>query len=236
MTPPAPLLVAAAVPAELARLEGELDQARATRLAGLPLTLGRLGGRGLALLVTGVGPVEAAAALGAALPCLRPRGLVVVGSGGAFPGSGLAKGDLALAASETWAQLGREPETSGGPAEPLPFQPQRIETDAELLAAVSGAAAHLGLPLAAGPFVTTATVTTRPATAAQVRAALAALVENMEGYAAARAARIHGVPFVELRGVSNAVGEADRARWDLPRAQTRVQEAFRRLLEEDAWP
>jgi futalosine hydrolase len=32
------------------------------------------------------------------------------------------------------------------------------------------------------------------------------------------AARAHGVPFLELRGISNLVGVRDRAGWNLPAA------------------
>ena len=41
------------------------------------------------------------------------------------------------------------------------------------------------------------------------------LVEAMEGFGVLRAAARAGVPAVEVRAISNAIGEADRRRWDL---------------------
>jgi nucleoside phosphorylase len=40
----------------------------------------------------------------------------------------------------------------------------------------------------------------------------------MEGFGVLRAARLAGVPAVELRVIANAVEEDDRDRWDLPAA------------------
>jgi hypothetical protein len=61
-------------------------------------------------------------------------------------------------------------------------------------------------------------------TSARVGGSSGCEVEAMEGYAVLRAAALAGVPAVEVRVVSNAVGERDRARW-------RVEEAKRLLAE-----
>ena len=37
----------------------------------------------------------------------------------------------------------------------------------------------------------------------------------MEGFGVLRAAALAGVPAVEVRAISNEIGEDDRARWDL---------------------
>jgi futalosine hydrolase len=41
------------------------------------------------------------------------------------------------------------------------------------------------------------------------------LVEAMEGFGVLRAAADAGVPAVEVRAISNAIGEPDRERWDV---------------------
>ena len=46
----------------------------------------------------------------------------------------------------------------------------------------------------------------------------APLVEAMEGFGVLRAAELAGVPAVEVRVISNEIGEADRARWEIRRA------------------
>ena len=71
-----------------------------------------------------------------------------------------------------------------------------------------------GLPQAVGNTV--------PALAAQYRSREAD-VETMEGAAFFEACLAAGVPFAEIRAVSNAVGEEDRSRWDIPLALKNLQ-------------
>ena len=48
------------------------------------------------------------------------------------------------------------------------------------------------------------------------------LVESMEGAAAAHVCALYGVPFLEVRGISNLVGDRDRAAWDVEGAAARA--------------
>ena len=61
----------------------------------------------------------------------------------------------------------------------------------------------------------------------------AAVCENMEGAAAAHVCALYGVPFLELRAMSNRVEKRDREQWDLVGAVARAQEAAARLLESE---
>ena len=84
------------------------------------------------------------------------------------------------------------------------------------------AATAMGLALpaqaVAGAGLTVAGVTASPAREAALRAAYAPLTEAMEGFGAALAAATAGLPFVELRSVSNRVGARPPDGWDLPGA------------------
>jgi nucleoside phosphorylase len=55
-------------------------------------------------------------------------------------------------------------------------------------------------------------------------------VEAMEGFAVLRAAALAGVPALEVRAVSNEIGEPDRARWRLTEALEALDGALVRLL------
>jgi futalosine hydrolase len=57
------------------------------------------------------------------------------------------------------------------------------------------------------------------------------LCENMEGAAVAQVAALYNVPWIEVRGISNIVGDRDRASWDIPRAARAAQEAVLRILK-----
>lgn len=76
------------------------------------------------------------------------------------------------------------------------------------------------LPLASGNTV--------PALDARYRSAPAD-VETMEGAAFFEACLAAGVPFAEIRAVSNAVGEEDRSRWDIPLALRNLTAFFQTL-------
>jgi futalosine hydrolase len=54
-------------------------------------------------------------------------------------------------------------------------------------------------------------------------------VEAMEGFGVLRAAALAGVPAVELRAISNAVGEADRTKWRFDDAFALLGDAVARI-------
>ena len=48
---------------------------------------------------------------------------------------------------------------------------------------------------------------------------------------AARFAATHGIPWIEVRGVSNIVEDRDLKKWDIPRAAQAAQQAVQQILE-----
>ena len=54
-------------------------------------------------------------------------------------------------------------------------------------------------------------------------------VEAMEGFGVLRACELAGVPAVELRAISNAVGEPDRTKWRFDDAFAALADALERL-------
>jgi len=160
---------------------------------------------GAETLCCGVGPVEAAARTAAALGPLRPSALLHVGIAG---GRGLEPPTLVLGSESVYTDL-------LDPANLIP-RVQRVEPDAALLAAAREALpGALVLPIA---------------TSARVDLGTGCDVEAMEGFGVLRAAALAGVPAVELRAVSNAPGERDRARWRIAEALAALDDAVPRLV------
>ena len=166
-------------------------------------------------LVCGVGPVEAAAATARALAG-EPVGAVLhVGVAG---GRGVAVGSLVVGSASVYDDLSaRWPVV------------ERVVPDADLveaaLAALPGAALL--------PVQTSARVG-----APYDGAAAEPVVEGMEGFGVLRAASLAGVRGVEVRAISNELGEEDRARWavedalaTLGRALPPLLDAIRRVVE-----
>jgi futalosine hydrolase len=173
------------------------------------------------ILAVGVGPVEAAIGTARALATDRFTHVVNAGIGGVFRGFGHV-GDAFAIGNETLADFGLE----GGGAMTLPggaTLQERADADAALLSV----AGTLALPIAAG--LTVAQVTTTDATAARLQRRYDVAVESMEGFSVLRAAADAGIPAVEVRGISNYVGDRDHSAWDFDagaRATARVLAAI----------
>lgn len=159
----------------------------------------------IAILACGVGPVEAAIAVARELERTRYRYVLSVGIGGAYEDVARV-GEGRLIASECLAELGLE----GGAPLALPGGARTIErarADSAALERCRGIA-----PFASGLTVTT--VTTTAATGERLRKRYGTEVESMEGFAVLRAAEVAGIPALEIRGISNYVGERSASRWN----------------------
>jgi futalosine hydrolase len=52
----------------------------------------------------------------------------------------------------------------------------------------------------------------------------------MEGFGVLRACELAGIPGIELRAVSNEIGEGDRARWQIARGIDTLRDAIPALI------
>ena len=156
-------------------------------------------------LCCGIGPVEAALATTAALAARRPDALLHVGIAGA---SWIEPPGLVLGSESVYCDL-------LDPASKID-RVSRALPDQSLLAAAQAALpdAHV-LPIA---------------TSARVGGGSGHDVEAMEGFGVLRAAALAGVPAIELRAISNAPGEPDRARWRIAEALAALDDAVPRLV------
>jgi futalosine hydrolase len=144
----------------------------------------------------GVGPVEAAAATARALAAGPPvAALLHVGLAGA---AGLPVGSLVVGTESVYDDIAAEwPVVDRAlPDARLVEAALAVLPDAHSLPIHTSA--RVGLP--------------RDAEAHDP------LVEAMEGFGVLRAAAEAGVPAVEVRAISNALGEQDRTRWRVPAA------------------
>jgi futalosine hydrolase len=163
------------------------------------------GAAGAATLACGIGPVEAAAASARALAGLRrPAALLHVGIAG---GRGIPVPQLVIGSEAVY-----EDALAGG------LVPERERPDPRLVDAARRALPEARL-LPIG-------------TSARVGGTSSCEVEAMEGFAVLRAARLAGVPAIEVRAVSNEIDEPDRTRWRFDDALVALDAALPRLLSE----
>jgi nucleoside phosphorylase len=156
-------------------------------------------------LVCGIGPVEAALATARALAERRPDRLLHVGLAGART---LPPPTLVVGSESVYCDILDE--------RSLIPRVERLAPDPEVVEVVRRALPEARmLPIG---------------TSASVGGGTTCDVEAMEGFGVLRAAALAGVPAVELRAVSNLVGEADRSRWRFEDAFAVLAEAVPRVL------
>ncbi len=159
-------------------------------------------------LCCGVGPVDAAARTAAALAADRPLAVLHVGIAGARRASGLEPPAIVIGLASLYCDLGV----------PEQWAPRRLSAPEDLIAAAARA-----LPGAHARVI---------GTSGRVGATAECEVEAMEGFAVLRAAALAGVPALEVRVISNAIEELDRAKWRFDDAFAAVRSMTPALVQE----
>ena len=197
---------------------------------------------GASVVVTGIGAVNTAHALTAYLGSHPAPSLVIqTGVAGAYVPADVPVGSVLLADTEIYGDLGvltpqgwRPMEEIGIPlveaslSHPACFN--YFPLDARLVERAEAAAGNL--VERTGKFLTVSQVTGVRAVGDVLYQRFGALCESMEGAAAAHVCALHGVPFLEVRGVSNLVEDSDRSKWRLVEAANAAQTVVAKLLED----
>lgn len=178
----------------------------------------------------GVGKARAACQLTAALVGAQHRVECVVNFGvaGAFAGHGLDVGDVCFVVEECWADEGIELPDGFNDLAALGLE----NRDASRWSADVEWTNRLSAVLGAPPRVRGTTVSTCSGTdslAARYAKRTNAAVETMEGAAVAQACERAGLPWVQVRAISNRTGNRSAGGWDFPRAVKSLHDAVRRM-------
>jgi futalosine hydrolase len=236
----------AAVPEETNLIRAALQDFAQESVNGIDLISGTISGRKITLARSGIGKAAAAATAVSLLSSCRPEALLLFGCGGAYLGTDLALGDLALASGEIFGDE--------GVATPTGFQdlaetrlamrrtPEKFYNnwpiDNELhdwaQPLLQAHAEDNKIKLRSGPFVTVSTCTGSTVVATEIAQRTGGICENMEGAAVALACLQLSTPLLEVRGISNLVEDRDTSRWDLPAGMAAAQHAILELLK--SWP
>ena len=187
----------------------------------------KVSGVQLQIIISGVGPVASALATQAALSASRFDLAISAGIGGAFAGSGLKVGEVAVSSEIVQADLG-----AWDGEQFLPLSELNLEVAAGNAGRFECWPGILNLDLPHGPFVTVSSVTGSVAGANELlRRVPGALVEGMEGAGVAHAALLADIPVAEVRGISNVVGPRDRSAWRIGEALAALDVGLKAVLE-----
>jgi futalosine hydrolase len=172
--------------------------------------------------VVGVGPARAAAGTALRLAQAQAAGapyqaVICAGIAGGLPGRA-AIGEVVVATESVAADLGAETPDGFLSIDELGFGTGTLPAEPALF---PSGGARTGTILT----VTTATGTTATADALASRYP-DAVAEAMEGFGVATAAAESGLPYAEVRAISNLVGPRDPTAWRLGAALAALTEAF----------
>ncbi len=234
-----------------------LSRKRRVEAGGLAFHRGLLHGRELTLLASGVGKANAAHAATLLIERFAPGLVINFGIGGAYPGSGLDLCDIAIAEREIYGDEGvvtrrgfrgmrfmGMPLGSGSRVQCSGVEGKReslkdyaeyfyneIQLNRELVEKAISIIKESFIDFRTGPFVTLSTVTGTRQRAEELRRRYRAICENMEGAAVAHVCALYGVPFLEVRGISNIVENRDRRRWRSREAAAECQRAVMEIVK-----
>lgn len=246
-------LLISATKMEQACIRDQVDVSTVVHPQDRPWHLGTWFGKTVLLIEGGVGQVNTASALTLALARHDPTVILQFGVGGAYVQPRLEIGDLAIATEECYGDTGvltpegwMDLEGMGFPMLPartdshgrtlreplynrIPLDAARAEHIRQCLE--SGQEEETAHKIVTGLFVTVQQCSGVQSVGDTLADRFGGICENMEGAAAAHVAVANGIPFVEIRGISNRVVDRDLSGWDLPLAIRRCQRAVELIVK-----
>jgi futalosine hydrolase len=174
------------------------------------------------VLITGIGSMSTAYWLTKSIEKKRPALLIQAGVAGSFS-ENYPPGSLVLVNEEVTGDLGVEENNEfkdvfdmGLPQVSDPYTGKSlVNNEQEMLQ-------RYNLPLVKA--VTINEITTRSARIQQLQQKYQPVVESMEGAALHYIALMEKIPYIQLRAVSNMVGERDKSKWKMKEAIDKLNE------------
>ncbi|MCX8070013.1 MAG: futalosine hydrolase [Thermodesulfovibrionales bacterium] len=178
--------------------------------------------------ISGIGKANAAHSVGLMIELYKPSRLINIGVAGAYANSGLDIGELAIAEREIYADEGLM--TSNGQFASMQslnlplanINDKRFFNEFETFVPES-----IKVYLKRGTFLTVSSCTGSSKMAETLEKKYNAICENMEGCAMAHIASLSGLPFIEIRAISNIIKDRDKTglnKSDLLKSAEKVQE------------
>jgi len=191
----------------------------------------RIGKNRFDVLIAGIGSMSTTYWLTKAIEKKRPQMMIQAGIGGSFS-PGFPPGSLVLVNEEVTGDLGVEENNEfkdvfdmGLPQITDPYTGKSlVNTHVDLLQ-------QFMLPQVKA--VTISEISTRPERIKQLQQKYQPVVESMEGAAFHYVALVEKIPYIQLRAVSNFVGERDKTNWKMKEAIAALNETLIRIVNKE---
>ena len=211
---------------------------------GIALYKGKIHDKSVVSITSGIGKTNASRGATILIERFSPGIIVNFGVGGAYPSSGLKTGDIAIAEKEIYGDEGISLRDGFHTAEAIgiPFLVKagrryfnKFQVNKKILkmaVSITQVTHHASrITVKSGPFLTLSTCTGTLKRAMELEREFHAICENMEGAAVAHVCISYGIPMVEIRGISNTVGDRDMKKWDIKLAAENCQKVVKELLK-----
>ncbi len=217
---------------EAALLLANLDAKRTLTYQNKSFLSGVRNGKTRAVIcICGVGKTNASHGTTLLLERFGPEHVYSIGVAGAYPGSGLQIGDVAVAENEFYGDEGLLTESGFHTMDALGMT----------LVSVSGNEYYNKFPLVVtetfkdsksqGNFVTVSTCTGTRSRAIELEMRFNAICENMEGAAIAHICALNNIPFTEIRGISNVIGTREACPLEKAAIRAAAENVQKMLIE-----
>jgi futalosine hydrolase len=236
-----PILIIAAMPIETALLETTLEHPARLKSPGFEYLEGKLGNLKVIVCAGGVGKINAAAATAVLIERHCPQLVINAGCAGAYVGSGLSIGNLAVASEEVLGDEGVVVETGWKDLRYMELPAldhggrlhfNRISLSRHASEKAMQLADYCGVFLMRGRFATVSTCSGTRQRGEELAKRWNVIAENMEGAAVAQVCLRYGIDCLEIRGISNLVEERNMKKWEFTLAVEAAQRFVLKYLEE----
>ncbi len=245
------------LPVESDNILAILKNIKKSRIAGKTVYKGKLSGRNVVLMNSGLGKVNASHSATCVIEHFSIGYVLNAGAGGAYPLSGIGIGDIAIASAEIYGDEGvitlkggKRPAYKWSGLEDIGIPlvqngKKRIFNEICLNKKILRKAVNSlkkqtaqpgGVKIKAGRFVTVSAASGSKQRASELEGRFNAICENMEGAAVAHVCALYKIPLLEIRGISNIAGVRDKRSWNLRLASYNCQEAVLRAIKDINWP
>lgn len=231
------IILTSSMPFETAWLSSQLLYPRHIPVGKYTALQGYIYDSSVLIFHLGVGKTNAAHGTTLLLEKFSPLLLLLIGCGGAYRGSGLSPGDLAIANEEFFGDEGvitvRGWRSTQFLNLPLLRKGNQLYYNSFKIDPMILSKAEMLLNKfspKSGPFVTVSEVSGTKEKADEMEERSKGICENMEGASVAQLCTLYEIPFLEIRGISNLVKERNRDEWNLSAATKISQEAAMEII------
>ncbi|MCX9081572.1 MAG: futalosine hydrolase [Candidatus Methanoperedens sp.] len=201
------------------------------------ISKGYLHGKSIVFSHCGVGKVNAAHLTTVVLERNDIDYLILFGVGGAY--SDATVGDVVVARNENYAEEGVIIGEGWKPMDFTGFALLKNEIeyfntfpmDRKLMQLAINASKDVGLHTIPGNFITVSQCSGTRVSGEIMQKRFNGLCENMEGAAVSHICAIYGIPMIEIRGISNMIGDRNLNKWNIPLAASNCWKAVSEIIK-----